>query len=703
MELLFEIGTEEIPPSYIRPALEEFEAGVRASLKNAGIDFSDIRTMGTPRRMVLAISGLAEKADDKHVTVFGPPADKAFDESGNPTQAAMGFARSQGVEVPDLKTAKKGDSDYVCIDKVEPGAVTADEMGLILKSMLNGGIRFPKTMKWEAEGARFARPVRWFTHVIDGRAGADGSGEPFTWAGLTAGDTTRGHLFLGSRDIRITSLDQYAEELRRNFVIVNHETRKQMVRERIERAAKQKGGSIVDDRELLERVTFTVEYPLAVVGDFSPKFLEMPKQVVVTALREHQDFFSVADSEGNLMPHFVAVANLDKDREGKIREGNERVLKARLDDAHFYWEKDLKDGLGEMTGRLGGVVWQEQLGTLAEKSERVARLAEHLVETTGFADKKKVSTAALLCKADLTSEMVREKEFSSLQGLMGRDYALAAGMDREVAAAIFEHYLPRFAGDVLPETPTGQVLALADKLDSIVGCFGAGLIPTGSEDPYALRRQATGVIRILVEKAVHLDLEHAIQYALELYEKKIGGDVTGLATDIYSFLEQRLQTLLVDAGNRTDVVASVLGARGDLKDPLLMVKKLETVKVFESDKRFDSLITVFKRAFNICVSTGRLGVGADTPDPALFEDEAESRLFKVYEDTQQKFKGLMDEQDFHQALAVLLELAGPINVFFDEVMVMAEDEKLKENRLNLLGKITGLFLEIADFSKMVVS
>jgi glycyl-tRNA synthetase beta chain len=703
LELLFEIGTEEIPPSYMRPALKDLASGVEASLKSAGIAFSDIRTMGTPRRMVLVISRLAEKAEDKHVTVFGPPADKAFDQAGKPTQAAIGFAGSQGVDVRDLKTAKKGKSDYVCIDKVEPGAVTRDTMGLILRTELGGGgIRFPKTMKWEAEGARFARPVRWLTYVIDGRLGTDSRGEQFTWAGLTAGDTTRGHLFLGKRKIKVTSAEQYFEDLERNFVIVDHERRRRMIEERISEAAREVGGSIVEDEDLLERVTFTVEYPLAMLGAFSPKFLEMPKEVVVTALREHQEFFSVAGRDGGLTPHFVAVANMDKDREGKIREGNERVLKARLDDAHFYWEKDLREGLDTMASRLTGVVWQEQLGTLAEKSWRVGRLAEHLVKTSGVGETAKVRRGALVFKADLTSEMVREKEFSSLQGLMGREYALAAGEDTEVAAAIFEHYLPRFAADKLPETPTGQILALADKLDSIVGCFGVGLVPTGSEDPYALRRQAAGVVRILIEKGIHLDLEQAVTDALDVYGDKIGGDRIRLVTDVYLFLEQRLQTLLVGGGNRPDVVESVLGGAG-VKDPLLMVKKLEAIRRFQDDDRFGTLTTVFKRAWNIFASAGKApGTGGD-PDASLFESQAEAHLLTVYRNTQAEFRRLIGAQDFHDGMAVLLELAGPINVFFDEVMVMADDEKLRENRLNLLGRITDLFLEIADFSKMDVS
>jgi len=397
---------------------------------------------------------------------------------------------------------------------------------------------------------------------------------------------------------------------------------------------------------------------------------------------------------------------MDEDREGKIKQGNERVLKARLDDAHFFWEQDLKDGLETMAERLSSVVWQEQLGTLAEKSQRVGRLAEYLVKVSGVGSEDTVKRAAQLYKADLTSEMVREKEFSSLQGLMGREYALASGSDKEVAAAIFEHYLPRFAGDMLPETPTGQILALADKLDSIVGCFGAGLMPTGSEDPYALRRQAMGVVRILVEKGIRLDLESAVVNAAKLYDDRIAGDVVDLASKVYPFLEQRLETLLVDAGYRPDLVQSVTGA--SLQDPARIAEKVEAIKIFETDERFSILVTVFKRAWNIVA-----GAGLDTGevDEGLLKEQAELALFAAYQRIMDRYGQLWPETTnrdvslvdlYQRAMGLFLELAGPINVFFDEVMVMVDDEKLKQNRLNMLGKITGLFLEVADFSQLVV-
>jgi glycyl-tRNA synthetase beta chain len=709
LELLFEIGTEELPPSFVRPALEDLKEGVAGSLGDLDIEFSEIRTLGTPRRLVLMVKGLAERGRDSREKVFGPPVSAAFDKSGKPTKAATGFAASQGVEVSDLKTAKKGKGDYVCIERVREGALMIDSMPGILSSVLAAGtgIRFPKTMKWEEEGQRFARPIRWMAYVIDGRPGADSRGDRFTWAGLLAGNTTRGHRFLGSQAIEVTSADQYVEDLRANFVIVDQEERKALIRTRIDEAAASLGGSIVEDEDLLERVTFTVEYPLAVAGDFAPDFLEMPREVIVTALKEHQDFFSVCDPDGTLIPHFIAVANIDEDRAGKIRGGNERVLRARLADAHFYWKEDLSDGLDAMTERLAHVVWQEQLGTLAEKAERVARLAETLAALTGLSDRAKVRHAAMLSKADLTSQMVREKEFSSLQGYMGKEYALALGEDAEIAGAVYEHYLPRFAGDVLPESPTGMIVALADKLDTLVGCFSVGLIPTGSADPFALRRQAIGLVRILMEKSVHMSLKAVIASSYDLYaaprageEKQakdspqiLGADV--LQGELLRFLGQRVDTLLVDRGERRDMVASVVEVGID--DPALLTKRLEAVKGFEQDERFGRLVTAFKRAYNI--SKGEMDAAVDA---ALLREEAEANLYRSCQGVLNKFNKLIDQQKFTEALALLLELSTPIDVFFDQVMVMVEDENLKRNRLRLLSLITRLFLNIADLSKLEV-
>ncbi|MFH1312166.1 MAG: glycine--tRNA ligase subunit beta, partial [Candidatus Eisenbacteria bacterium] len=698
LELLFEIGTEEIPPSYVRPALKDLASGVESGLESAGVEFGEIVTLGTPRRMVLIIRDLAERALDSSETVFGPPVSAAFDGSRKPTKAALGFAKSQGVDVADLKTARKGKGDYVCIEKLTKGGPAIDQLGAILRAELtegSGGISFPKTMKWEKEGRRFARPIRWMALVVDGQIGHDGKGERFSWTGIEAGDMTRGHRFLGSQEIKIKSVDQYLAELKRNFVIVDHEERKKLIGERITEAAATMGGVVVEDDELLERVTFTVEYPLAVTGSFSPAFMQMPAAVIVTALKEHQDFFSVSDADGKLLPNFVAVANMDKDRSGKIKEGNERVLKARLEDAHFYWQQDLKDGLVTMAARLTDVVWQEQLGSLREKSERVSRIAEKLVARTGLSDVKKVKRAADLYKADLTSLMVREKEFSSLQGLMGKEYANASGEEAEVAEAIYEHYLPRFAGDILPSTPTGTVLALAERLDTLVGCFGAGMLPTGSQDPYGLRRQATGFVRILAEKGIDLDVEDLIRSWTDMFSGILPVKSDDLQSRVVDFIQQRVETLMVDEGYRLDMVRSVV--RHGVLNPAQMRKKLVAIRGFEKDPRFEILFKAFKRGYNITQD-----VVAAPVDASLLKEDAERDLYASYQSVLQGFADLVGKEQFHDAMALLLELSSPIDVFFDEVMVMAEDEIVRANRLNLLANIRDLFLSIADFSRLEV-
>jgi glycyl-tRNA synthetase beta chain len=395
------------------------------------------------------------------------------------------------------------------------------------------------------------------------------------------------------------------------------------------------------------------------------------------------------------MPHFIAVANIDEDRTGKIKSGNERVLKARLDDAHFYWEQDLKDGLDAMAGRLDNVIWQEQLGTLMEKSRRLGDLSKTISEMAGLSSADLAVRAAYLCKADLTSLMVREKEFSSLQGLMGKEYAAKASEPSEVSEAIFEHYLPRYAGDILPSTPTGTALALADKLDTLVGCFGIELIPTGSQDPYALRRQATGLVRILMEKGIHLSVTKAISASYGLYTGCLRVPDSVLTEQLLQFLGQRVETLLVESGERRDMVAAVVAVGID--DPALLTKRLSAVKEFEKDERFTTLVTAFKRAYNITKGEQEADV-----DVGLFEEDAERDLYGTCRKILKEFNSRIYEQDFAKALALLLELSAPIDVFFDKVMVMHENPDLRRNRLNLLGWITHHFLTIANFSKMEV-
>ncbi len=686
MNLLFEIGTEELPPSYIGPALKQMERLAQERFGEARIAYGEIKTYGTPRRLVLIVRGLSEKQEDISEKVFGPPASVAFDTLGKPTQAAIGFAKSQGVDVGDLVIEERGKGEYVCIEKTKIGKPTRDRLPAILADLVKS-ISFPKAMRWESSGMRFARPIRWLVAIADSEV------IEVQIAGVSGSCFTRGHRFLGKQRITVSSVDEYIELLRREFVIVNQEERKAAIAREIGEAASAVGGKIVDDEELLERVTFMVEYPLAIAGSFSKKFLEMPRDVVVTALREHQDFFSVHDGSGNLMPYFVAVANVDADRNGKIRSGNERVLKARLEDALFYWKQDLKDGLSAMVERLSKVIWQERLGTLREKTDRLVAISSWLCEKTGLGDISKVSRAAFLAKADLTSNMVREKEFSGLQGTMGKEYALALGEDEEVAQAIYEQYLPRFANDVLPATETGTILSLSDRIDTLVGYFGIGLIPSGSEDPYALRRVATGLTRILIARRLHVPLDAVVEEAANLFGEKLSVPLEELTASLKDFIRQRLATILTESGYRQDMVDAITDVGlDDVADALL---RLEALKEFETDERFGVLITAFKRAYNITKGKYRGNL-----EPNGFESEYERKLFEIFGSVKPRFQEHIERRDFRGALGVLLELAEPIDKFFENVMVMVDDENLRNLRLNLLGNITHLFLRIANFSRL---
>jgi glycyl-tRNA synthetase beta chain len=686
LELLFEIGTEEIPATYIRPALGAMCKFAEKALADAGLECSGVRSLGTPRRLVLIVEGLSPRQKDSLETCWGPSVKAAYDAKGEPTQAAVGFAGSQGAAVADLKRGLKGKNEYVYVERKTEGKPAGEVLPGLLEALVKS-LTFPKTMRWEPSGMRFARPIRWLTAVVDGRV------VPLEIGGVTSGSSTRGHLLLANQPFTIESASEYLSKLEGRFVVVDHEARKKIIADSIAEAAASVGGRVVPDEELLERVTFMVEWPLAVAGSFLPKFLDMPRDVIVTALREHQDFFSVADGAGKLMPNFIAVANLDADRSGKIKSGNERVLNARLDDALFYWHEDLRDGLEKMAGRLENVLWQERLGSLGEKTRRVGDIAAVISEATGLGEAATLKRAALFSKADLTSQMVREKEFSGLQGAMGREYARASGEPEEVSEAIFEHYLPRFADDMLPESPTGTVLALADRLDTLVGCFGIGLVPSGSEDPYGLRRQATGVARILIEKGIHLPLGEMVSEAVRLYGDKLAASPSEVSTAVFGFMRLRLDNLLAEQGYSQDLVESVLDA--GLDDPAVVVQKARALREFSGHERFDALATGFKRAYNITKG----GVQGE-PRAQLFETSEEKELHKAYLGVLPEFQRLLAERDFRACLHLLADLGGPIDAFFEGVMVMADDPEVRQNRLRLLAEITRLFLAIANLSKM---
>lgn len=685
MDLVLEIGTEELPPSYVRPALMQIESLMHRMLNEQRIDYGRVRALGTPRRLVVLIWGLSEAQRQSIEKIFGPPASVAFDADGNPTKAAIGFAISAGADLKDLRVERKGKGEYVCVERKLKGRSTREVLPEIVGSVIRS-VSFPKSMRWEPTGLRFARPIRRLVFVLDGEV------VDFEIAGVKASSKSFGHRFIAKSEIDVEGIDQYMEALRKHYVIVDHDQRKDLIRRAIAEAAASVGGRVVEDEELLERVTFMVEFPTAIVGEFSSSFLSMPRDVITTALREHQDFFSVEDTNSRLLPYFIAVADRKDDGNGRIRRGNQRVLKARLDDAHFYWEQDLGDGLDKMVSRLDQVVWQEQLGTLKEKTQRLMVLCRWLADKTGMCRAETVSRAAYLSKADLTSNMVREKEFSGLQGKMGMEYALASGEPREISLAIYEHYLPRFADDSLPSTPEGTLLSIADRIDTLVGYFGLDLIPSGSEDPYALRRSATGLVRVILEKEIDISLDALIEKAADLLAPKLLVDRRKLSTNLKDFIGQRLYQILTDKGYSPDLVACVLSSGldqiGSIEARIQAINQI-------SKSELKRLVMAFKRPYNIAG-----GWQSREVDQSRFETNEESNLWMALKEIEPRVTDLISKKDFSSMLSALTRLAPLIDDFFEKVMVMVDDQAVKANRLSLLRRIADLFLMLGDFSKL---
>ncbi|MHB8918801.1 MAG: glycine--tRNA ligase subunit beta, partial [Desulfocucumaceae bacterium] len=491
-DFLLEIGTEEMPARFVGPALQQLKELAGNQLREKRIQFEQVRAVGTPRRLAVYTTGLAESQQPLVKEVKGPALKVAYNSSGEPTPAVLGFARSQRVDMASLVVKPVGPVEYVFARKSEQGRPTAEVLAQICPELI-AGLHFPKPMRWGDLEFRFARPIRWIL-ALYGNAVVR-----FSLAGLEAGRTTLGHRFLSRGPLTLNDARDYFGEMKKAFVVVDPEERKQLIRSQVEAAAKSEGGRVEEDEELLDEVTNLVEYPTAFVGSYDQAFLRLPKEVPVTVMREHQRYFPVTGSDGGLLPRFIGVRNGITEHIDTVRAGNEKVLRARLADGAFFWDEDLKVPLADRAGSLKKVIWQESLGTVYDKVERVTGLALFIGEKLGAGNDLLgiIKRAAAICKADLVTNMVYE--FPELQGVMGREYALRSGEIRDVAQAIFEHYLPRFAGDILPSTQGGRVLSLADKMDTLAGCFAVGIQPTGSQDPYALRRQALGIGSIILD------------------------------------------------------------------------------------------------------------------------------------------------------------------------------------------------------------
>lgn len=682
--LLLEIGTEEVPAHVMPGILSQLKENAAKTFEELRIEYKNIKTLGTPRRSALLVEGLAEQQADLSKENRGPAVNIAFDADGNPTKAAQGFARGQAVKPEELVTR----DGYVYAMVHEKGGQTADLLGETLKGLVDG-LNFPNNMHWADLDYKFIRPLRWLV-ALYGQDVID-----FEVANVKSGRTSRGHRFLSEGDFEIANAEDYVEACRKASIIVDQNERCEMIRQQIAEVAAANGGQAEVNEDLLEEVLYLVEYPTALCGKFDQKYLALPAEAVITPMRDHQRYFPVL-KDGQLLPLFITIRNGGKEHLETVQHGNERVLRARLEDAQFFFDEDRKKTLEQHGEKLKTVVFQDGLGTIYDKALRLEVLAGYIADAIGAneQDKKDAVRAAKLAKADLVTGMVTE--FTELQGVMGREYALLDGETKAVAQAIDEHYMPRFAGDSQPASVAGRIVSLADKIDTIVGTFSRGLIPTGSQDPFALRRQALGIVNMLKEAQYHISLSQLVAKAMELLKIADAGQQAKLQNDVADFMKLRLKNVLADAGIRYDVVDAVFVTVDDIYGVFLRANAVnEAVK-----QDMEKTIQAFVRTGNIARKAEDVQAAVEAD---LLAEQVEKDLCKAYEAAAAKVEKEIAAQDYAGAIATLSQLAAPIDAFFDGVMVMDKDDKIKNNRLGLLKLVDNLVCQVADFSKIVLA
>ncbi|MBI5814228.1 MAG: glycine--tRNA ligase subunit beta [Nitrospinae bacterium] len=684
-ELLYEIGVEELPSGYIIPAAEALLKQTTASLKELGLDGADIKSYSTPRRLAVSVIGLPDRRPAKKVKQYGPPAKAAFGPDGKPTKAAEGFAKSKGVDISAITVENTGKGEYICVETEEGGERTADLLKDILPKMTLA-LPFPKSMIWGAGDTRFARPVRWIVSVFGGEV------IPVEVAGVKAVNVTRGHRFMGSQAIPVTGRADYVAKLKENFVVADVEERRQMAAKAASAAAQSNGAELYSDDELAMTVTCLTEWPVALWGEFDREFLALPEELLIASMKNHQKMFAAKGAGGRITNGFVGVSNMKSKDESVVTAGYRRVLRARLSDAKFFFDEDRKKPLSHFNEKLGGVVWQKKLGTMGEKVERITTVAGQLADRVAPEAKPAAVRAAALCKADLATQMVYE--FPELQGVMGREYARHEGEPEDVAVAIYEHYLPKGAQDSVPATHAGAIVAIADKIDTIVGCFGVGLIPTSAADPFALRRSTLGIIQISFGgRGEPFSLAGLIDSSIASYAGKLESKPDEVKTAVLDFFAGRLKNLWTGDGIPHDVADAVLAAGfDDLADANLKARAMAELKKREF---FAPLAITFKRVANITK-----GHAAGDVDNGLFEKDIEGRLVHEIGKAGKEVAPLLTSKKYLDALERIASLRGVVDEFFIEVLVMAEDEKVRTNRLNILAKLSAQFLKIADFSRI---
>ncbi|GIV18633.1 MAG: glycine--tRNA ligase beta subunit [Armatimonadota bacterium] len=700
-DLLLEIGTEELPAGVVESALEQLQAAVTQRLQEARIAFGAVETFGTPRRLILFLQEVAPAQTDVVREVRGPAANIAFDAQGHPTPAALGFARKQGVDVSELEVVHTPQGDYVMAKVFERGKPTVEVAASLFPEAIRS-LTFPKMMRWGSGNLRFCRPIRWLLALYGGEV------VPFELDGIRSGNRSRGHRFLAPEAFEVRTPADLFHQLDERYVLYDHRRRREVIREQANRLAEQVGGHILWDDALLDEVTHLVEYPTALLGRFEPTFLNLPEPILITAMKKHQRFFAVVDAQGKLLPYFVAVRNGDDRHLDVVRDGNERVLTARFNDAHFFYERDRQQPLEAFVGELKRIVFQERLGTMADKTARLAKIAREMAEQVGL-DPSLAERAATLCKADLATEVVME--LPALQGVMGREYALLSGEENTVAQAIAEHYMPRFAGDDLPESVLGRLLAVCDRVDTLVGYVGAlGIIPTGSGDPFGLRRAAQGVVQILATVEGMPRLWSLVDTAIRAYAQQgVSVGEEGLRQLAQMFLG-RMEALLEDEGVRYDVVQTVLAE--ERVEPFAARANAHMLNALPM-QRLTPVALAATRVRNILKASEAVKLAQTAilrpplewlaqVDTTLFQQEEEHTLHERALQHQQQITEAAERFRSEEVFSLLEAFTEPVNRFFDAVLVMAPDEAIRRNRLLLLAGVDALYRYLGDFSKLVV-
>lgn len=682
--LLLEIGVEELPSRFGQTTLDQIENNLSKLLKEERINFDNIEKYATPRRLTFVIKNLADKATDLEEEVKGPAKKIAVDADGNFTKPALGFMKSKGLDPENVYFKQLGNAEYLFGTIKQEGKHTSEVLKNIVPEAIKN-VTFPKAMRWGGKNMRFARPIRWMVALLNNEV------LDIDLEGIKSSNITRGHRFLGEKEFEVNSVEEYFEKLDKNFVVLDQHKRKEMIRKQAIEVAKSLGGEVELDEDLLEEITFLVEYPTAFYGEFDEEYVKLPKEVVTTPMKEHQRYFPVS-KDGKLLPNFIAVRNGDSNRIDLVKAGNEKVLRARLADALFFYHEDTKKPLESFVDKLQTVVFQAKLGTVYDKTLRIEKLSQVILNELNMTESKENTLrAAKLCKADLVTNMVFE--FTELQGIMGRDYAQVSGENEEVCQGIFEHYLPRFAGDILPETNTGIALSIADKLDSIAGFFAIGIKPSGSQDPYALRRQALGILSILLDRKLSVNLNNLINAALDNYSN-LEFNKEEVASQIVEFFVERVKNLFKDLGIRYDVIDAVLNNNlDDISD--IHTRALELNRWLQKDELVE-MLTAFNR-----VSTLAEKATTDIVKKDLLKEDAEIKLYNGFKEIKSNVESLLLDKKYNEALDAFATLRPLVDNLFDNVMVMDKDEAIKENRLALLKQIYSTMLTICDLSKIV--